>query len=514
LQQKACFTPAPDNSIERDYRETLAAWRQIECGNPAAVPEYREGLAKLLMAANRSGCLNPRGCLTITTAQGPLTISVCHHGFAWRPADFTRVIPASEFQRGELEHHYYVPGLGVSLVAVRQTCSEETYFRERQPFAVTAVLRPAEGGAVLDFYNPLVVGTVPVGPCAVPLDRDLSAPFLYLQAEAPKKYIEGFLDPGEIGVKPKLILMEPYQPGKIPVVFIHGLGSDPLTFADAINRLRIHSDIYGRFQFWFFRYPTGGDLLQSAAALREKLLIARDTFDPQHCDPALEQMVLVGHSLGGLVAQLQVSYSYDLLWQEAAKRPLEAVRAPPKVLNLLRASFYFDPSPLVKRVVFMATPHHGSSMARRVVGRAASKFVNYSPEEDSQYRQLMDCNHDVFREELWKKKPTAIELLEPNNPLLAAMTRMPIGRCVRWHSIIGDCLCTLDGDGSDGVVPVESARLRGASSEKYVFAKHVQVNKVDEAVDELARILREHAMSAAAAQDQTMTMIQPKDGHL
>ncbi len=463
------------------------------------------------MRANRAGRLDPRGRLTVLTGRGPEVISICHHGFAWRPADFSRVLPASQFRGGDLEHHYYTPGLGVSLVAVRESCSEESCYRQRQAFPVTAVLRPADDGAVLEFYNPLVFGAIPVGPAAMPLDRDLSASFVFLKAEAPKTYIEGFLDPGEMAAKPKLIFLEPYQPGKIPVVFIHGLGSDSLTWADAVNRLRAESDIYGRFQFWFFRYPTGGDLLESAAALREKLLIARDTFDPEHRDPALQQIVLVGHSLGGLVAQLQVSYSYDILWQQAARRPLAAVRAPPKVLDQLRADFYFDPSPLVKRVVFMATPHHGSSMAVRVVGHAASGLVKYSEEEEAEYRQLMDCNRDVFREELWDKKPTSIELLKPENPLLAAMARMPISRCVRWHSIIGDRRFTLDGEGSDGIVPVPSARLAGSCSERFVFAKHTRVNKVDEAVDELARILREHAMTAAVPHEPTITI--KKHGH-
>ncbi len=342
-QQTVCFPPTPatvlepeairsptedeQRGMELDYRAAVAAWRQIECGNTSAVADYRKSLARLLVKANRAGCLDPRGRLTVMSAQGLTVIPICHHGFAWKPTEFSRVLPANDFRGGGLEHHYYTSGLGVSLVAVRESCGEEEYFRQRQAFPITAVLRPADQGAVLEFYNPLVFGAIPVGPGAMPLDRDLSASFVFLKAEAPKTYIEGFLDPGEIAAKPKLILLEPYQPGKMPVVFIHGLGSDSLTWADAVNRLRAQSDIYGRFQFWFFRYPTGGDLLQSSAALREKLLIARDTFDPEHRDPALEQIVLVGHSLGGLVAQLQVSYSYDILWQKAARRPLEAVRA-------------------------------------------------------------------------------------------------------------------------------------------------------------------------------------------
>jgi pimeloyl-ACP methyl ester carboxylesterase len=492
--------------MEADYRATLAAWQQLHCGNRAALVDYRERLSRLLMLANRSGCLDPRGQLTVKTGQGVLIVPIAYYGFAWTRGDFSQVLLASDFH-GELEHHYYTAGLGVSLVAVRQSCGDDTYFGTRQSFPVTAVLRSTDSGAVLQFYNPLEIDSVPAGQLACRLDRDLSASLIYQKKETPRRFVEGFLDPGEIGVKPKLLLMEPYQRGKIPVVFIHGLGSEPLTWADAVNHLRAQRDIYERFQFWFFRYPTGGDLLQSAAALREKLLTARDTFDPQQCDPALEQMVLVGHSLGGLVAQLQVSYSYDILWQHAARQPMEAVRAPTQMLAQLRSSFYFDPSPLVKRVVFVATPHHGSGMARRLVGRAASKLVHYSPGEEDDYRRLMDCNRDVFREFLWEKKPTALDLLEPDNPFLNALAQMPISHCVRYHSIIGDPIITLDGQGSDGVVPVSSARLPGSCSERFVCARHSRVNKADECVDELARILREHAMASHFASGESRTIV-------
>ena len=259
---------------------------------------------------------------------------------------------------------------------------------------MTAILRQSQDHEVLEFHNPLAFDSLPVGAATWPLDRNLTASIVCMKQEAPRRYIEGFFDPGDTDMKPKLVLMEPYQPGKIPVIFVHGLGSSPQTWDDAVNRLRVQGDIYRQFQFWYFQYPTGGDLLQSAASLREKLLTARETFDPLQRDAALEQMVLVGHSLGGLVVQLQVSYSYDIFWQHAARQPLEAIRAAADVKEQLRASFYFDPSPLVKRVVFMATPHQGSSMARRLVGRAFSKLVHYSAEEEAEYRRLMDENSE------------------------------------------------------------------------------------------------------------------------
>jgi pimeloyl-ACP methyl ester carboxylesterase len=499
-------TENQSRDMDLDYQAAMAAWGRLECGDLAALPVYRKNLNCVISQAIRYGRLDPRGRLSIHTAQGIQVIPISYLGFAWKSGDLSEVLLAANFNKqGDFSHHYYTPGIGISLVGVRVAVCDEMFFREKQSFPVTAVLRLSSGQPVLDFYNPLVYSAISVGPGALPLDRDLTASLAYLKEETPRRYLEAFLDPGESDVKPKLVMMEPCQRGKIPVVFIHGLGSDPLTWADATNRLRSQADIYRQFQFWYFRYPTGGDLLQSAAALREKLVIARETFDPLHQDPALEQMVLVGHSLGGLVAQLQVSHSYDLLWQKVARQPLEAVRASPETLEQLRTSFYFDPSPLVKRVVFMATPHHGSSMARRGIGRAAAKLVRFSGEEEAVYRQLMDANRDIFREYLWEKKPTAIDMLEPDNPLLDAMARMPISRCVCWHSIIGERIPSLDGDWTDGVVPVPSARLAGACSERYVSARHSKVNKIDESLDELQRILRLHAAAASASIGRQVT---------
>lgn len=483
--------------VDLYYQAAVLAWPQLEYGDQVAFQTYQESLARLLTAASRYGRLDPRGRLTIASARGRQIVPITYYGFAWKPSDFCQLLPAADFERNDLRHYYHTPGIGMSLVGVRQAACDEEFFRSRQTFPVTAVLRPTPSGTVLEFYNPLTFDSISVGPDRLRLDRDLTAPLVYLKKTTPTKYLQGFLDPGETDVKPKLVMMEPYQPGKIPVVFIHGLGSDPLTWTDATNSLRAQGDIYRRCQFWYFRYPTGGDLMESAAALRDKLLLARETCDPQHRDPALAQMVLVGHSLGGLIAQLQVTYSYNILWRHAAKQPLAAVRTTPQIREELQRKLFFDPSPLVKRVVFVATPHHGSSMALRLVGRTASKFVRYSADEEASYRQLMDCNRDIFYEYLWREKPTAIDLLEPDNPLLAALAQMPFGRCVRLHSIIGTGFTTLRGESSDGVVPESSAHQPGACSERFVAARHEQVNKVDGSVEELQRILREHALASS-----------------
>jgi pimeloyl-ACP methyl ester carboxylesterase len=272
-------------------------------------------------------------------------------------------------------------------------------------------------------------------------------------------------------------------------VFIHGLLSDPATWLDAVNELRAHPDLYRQYQFWYFRYPTGGAVLESAAALREQLHLAQQTFNPWRQDEAMARMVLMGHSMGGLIARLQVTHSYDILWRHAARQPLEAVRTTPAMRARLARDFFFDPSPLVDRVVFIGTPHRGANAARRLAGRLASSLARPFGVDQLQYRQLMAQNRDIFHEHLWKGPPTSIDLLEPDSPLLQALTHMPPRRGVRFHSIIGTGGLALIGEPGDGVVPVSSARYPGASSELFVSARHTQLHHAAATTAELKRIL-------------------------
>ena len=279
-------------AIDRDYQTVCAAWQELENGNTAALPAYQKSLARMLAEASRCGRLDPRGRLTIETTQGCRAIPISYCGFAWRPDEFCQVLPASNFDRREFEHDYRTRGVGVSLVAVRQCGAEEMFFRERQSFPVTAVLRTSQDRDVLEFYNPLQFDSIPVGPGALRLDRDLTASLVYLKQQTPRRYVEGFLDPGrerrEAEARHDGALSARQDPrGVHPRA---GFRSDDL--GQAVNQLRAQSDVYQHYQFWYFRYPTGGDLIQSAAALRERLLIARETCDPQHGDPVLARMVL------------------------------------------------------------------------------------------------------------------------------------------------------------------------------------------------------------------------------
>lgn len=474
-----------------------------DAGEPQSGQVYRQALAGLIDAGQRYGRLDPRRQLIVVDG-GTRVIPIRYLGFAWRPDDFSRLASAEGQTTRDIAHHYATPGVGLPLVGERiAACSQETFFRPWQPFAVTAVLRPvgdpsaatAPGDYVLEFYNPLVFDAVVGNGVSCPLARDLTAPLATIVNEAPRQYLRGFTAPSDTSVQPQLVLVEPYQRGKIPVVFIHGLYSDPITWVDMANELRAQRDLYDQYQFWTFRYPTGSDVLASAAALRHQLQLVRETFDCRRDDPAMDDMVLVGHSLGGLLSKMQVTTSYDLLWREVAWGPFDALRAPPDVQLKLAQGFFFEPVPTVKRVIFIGTPHGGSGMARRLAGRIGSALVNVGAEQNAEFHQLLDDNPDLFKPYLRRERPTSVALLDPDSPLLAGLARMPVNRATHLHSIVGTGGNNLLGESGDGLVSVSSAQHYGDSA-LFVPAKHEKLHRHPASINEVARILRLHASAA------------------
>ncbi len=487
-------------AVDRYFQAAALAAEGISptgAGDPVAARSesiYRQALWCLIDAGQRFGRLDPRGQLTVLDG-GQRVVPLRYFGFAWKPHEFSRLSAADVSSQGIAQRHVR-PGLGIPLIGERVSGCEEVFSAPWQPFAVTAVLKPVTdgstaGGYALELYNPLLFDCVAWRGGARPLSADITAPIAAFVHDSPRQYFRGFTAPSDVSVRPKLTMLEPYQPGKIPVVFIHGLYSDPITWADMINGLLAQRDLYEQYQFWTYRYPTGGDVLSSTSALRNDLRLARATFDPERSDRAMDAMVLVGHSLGGLVAKMQVTTSYDLLWREAAVQPFDALRAPPELEAQLARGFFFDPVAEVKRVVFIGTPHRGSGMARRAAGRIGNMLIRFDTAEDKQYQMLLEQNRDVFKPFLQRRRPTTIALLEPENPFLAALDRLPINCQTRLHSIIGTGGLNPTEAPGDGVVPVCSAEHAGDSALE-VPARHEWLHRHPSAIAEVSRILRLH----------------------
>jgi pimeloyl-ACP methyl ester carboxylesterase len=517
--------------VEHYYRTAILSWPAVEqmAGSHVVSSQqaqawafYHAALTRLLVVAQRYGRWDPRHGLTVASSSGLHHLSASYQGFPWKPGDFNQLVPVGEdnshkVKASHLTHYYRTEGLGVTLVVHRQPSTSERFLPHDIPFAATVVLRPRghdgsaaselndsqccptdcpEGLFGLVFYNPLRFSSLAMGDRPTQLALDLSAPMSHPPKDSSRDWLRNFLQPGATANNDGLFMIEPYQRGKIPLVFVHGLLSEPSTWANIANEIRARQNLIGRYQIWAFRYDTGEPFLKSAAVLRRHLQEMRMSVDPERNDPALSRIVLIGHSMGGLVAKLQVTCSGDLLWQSAASRPFGQVIAAEEQRRELAEAFFFNPSLDVARVLFIGTPHRGSILARRLVGRLGSALVRPPRSKTEQHDQLIRNNPGVFRNEIIRRIPTSVDLLEPSSSILNATDRLPYRPGIVLHSIVGIGRQSLMGSYSDGVVSLDSARLGGVQSEKAVRTTHEKLHRAPDSVDEVLRILNLHSGSS------------------
>ena len=491
--------------VDQYFLAAKTAWLHLECDlAQGLLPEsrvsaiYQSALTKLISAGQSFCRFDPRQGLCVQNGLHQDTIPTQFYGFPWQAEDFEALVPVGNYATKELRNFHRQSGLGVAAVALRYRKPHERFRHHRQQFAATVALRrsPETQSFVLALYDPLRVAATRVRGAEIQLARDISAPIVFAIQDVREEYITGFLQPGSTMSDVGLFMTEPYQPGKIPVVFVHGLLSDPLTWVHLANEMRADPVLRQKYQIWGFEYPTGDPFLKSAAVLRNQLAELRGTLDPAHVDPAMSNMVLVGHSMGGLVAKLQVSHSGNDLWAAVANKPFPEVVLNPWVREQLAVAFFFEPTPDVSRVVFIGTPHRGSAWAQRIVGRLGATLVREPAEKRQAHLQVIHDNPGVFSKEFSRRIPKSIDMLRYNSPLLQAVSCLRISPGVQLHSIIGRGYCSSQGD-SDGVVPVSSARHPGTVTEKQVNAWHGQIHKTPEGTEELFCILRTHLAQAS-----------------
>ena len=94
-----------------------------------------------------------------------------------------------------------------------------------------------------------------------------------------------------------------YEAGKVPVVFIHGLLGVPGQWSVMLDRLSREPAIRARYQFLTFRYDSLRSIAESGTLLAQALDQASRRFDPEGRDHCFDRVVVVGHSMGGLVAK-------------------------------------------------------------------------------------------------------------------------------------------------------------------------------------------------------------------
>jgi pimeloyl-ACP methyl ester carboxylesterase len=280
--------------------------------------------------------------------------------------------------------------------------------------------------------------------------------------------------------KTGLYFLQPYDPDRIPLVFVHGLISTPFDWAQTINGLQADPEIRKHYQFWVFAYPTGNPVLYSALRLREELAKV-DKLYPNH-----KGYVLVGHSMGGLLSQAQVTTVTRADWEKTLGPVGMELFATLKPADLVARATIFKANPRIKRVVFICTPHRGSKMASGPIGSLAISLISLPV--DLTTRVKSEIPEETLRKINNGRFPNSVSDLAPNEPYLQVLNKESIQ--ARYNSIIGNrgrpgALA----DSSDGVVPYWSSHLDGAQSECIVPGPHGSC-QLPQTIAELDRILR------------------------
>jgi pimeloyl-ACP methyl ester carboxylesterase len=450
--------------------------------------------------------------VSIDTLCGSVRLAYGHNDLAWgsNARGFDGALPTYEFAVRGLKDHLRTSGLGVPLVLTRRVPPQEEWTAQdhflprsdnedfRQVFPATLIMRfsgpvgadpfgDSEIVANLEVYDPTQHQSIEIDGHHVGLETDTTTPLAYALESAPlPKPIRGLLDADAWAKRRGLYMMMPYQPGKIPVVFVHGLASSPLTWLPMINNLLGDEKVRARYQIWYFLYPTGNPIVYNASAMRQSLVEARQHFNPDGTDPAFDRMVLVGHSMGGLLSRLNISSSGDRLWEAMFETPLKNAQIDDASRTLLEKMMYFEPLPFVDRVIFMAVPHRGSKLAQLGIVKMFGGMLKFPADLVG----AMASGHLLRpRRELGGG---SLKALDPDNPLLHALDNVPLNPQVRLHSIIADHDAPGNTHGSDLIVPYESSHLPQAESELIIHGTHACTAE-PLAIREVRRILLQHA---------------------
>jgi len=410
-------------------------------------------------------------------------------------------------QRG-LHHEYKVAGRGTPLVVYtknpRSTEKEKHYPTTGITLGITAVKerRPGQVPAlrIYDTYDPVVVRS---SRSSHPIAANYTAVLAVLHAHAHKvaSSVGSFLRPDNPRFATGIYLIHPYNPKKIPILFVHGLISSPISWQNLINDLSSDPAILEHYQPWFFLYPSGQPVLESAQQLREDLAATQKLFDPSGTEVPSHHVVIVAHSMGGILVHTLVSDSGDGLWDAFANRPFKSLTLSPELKKTSLGYFFFRHDPSIDRIIFLAVPHHGSRLAAGIVGSVGNRIIRHAKTPAGALRRLARQYPGILRPYIAgvnrRGGPTSLFSLAPN-PILNSVAELPIR--VPFHSIMGDRGLGGGTESSDGVVPYSSSHLAGAESELIVPAGHT-VFSSDVTVNEIKRILHENVGRSAATAD-------------
>jgi pimeloyl-ACP methyl ester carboxylesterase len=438
---------------------------------------------------------------------GALDVDFDEAQLTWGSRRLVSLVPVADLEVRGMWARYRWPGIGAPLAASTEPLDQERGFDDFvEPWVkvpTTAVLRidrPRQAlseprvHATLLLDDTISPTTIEIDGRKVPLEIESTAALAYTLAEAPvwQQEIAGFLQrTGVLNPKTQLAALSPYKPGRIPVVLVHGTASSSGRWAQMLNELGNDPRIHDHYQFWLFTYDTGNPILYSAMRLRDSLRDAYARMREHGPDPALDRMVVIGHSQGGLLAKLTAVDSGRLFWENFAGIPPEKLVMPGRSRRLLEGMRLVKPVPFVKRVIFIATPQRGSYIAGNIISHWVARFITLPLDVVGIGTDLVTLNKDALALATIGQPPTSVENMTPGSQFIRTLASLPVVPGVATNSIIAVRGEGAFEDGDDGVVEYKSAHLDDTESEFVVRSAH-SCQSDPHTIEEVRRILLAH----------------------
>lgn len=430
---------------------------------------------------------------------------------------FEEFVLASEFQAIK-SHHQEVAhsGLGVSLVAIRPNTGkgQDNYYPPEGIFrSVTVSLKQLKFTKELQIQLTLQghlmqeAAELKFASGSYPLLYEAASSYLWLMQQAKLADLElpGLFNAELADNKLGIYSVTPLQTNKQPLLMIHGLNSSPLIWYELTMAVLQDEELKQRYQIWHAFYPSGPPPFYNSMRLRKKLDELQAMLKARGGSNQLDEIVVVGHSMGGVISKTMVQTTDYLLWDLSFTERPEQLGYAKQELDNIKDIFIFDARPYIDKVVFIDTPHGGSETSESVVAKVASWFINL-PKNFTLLMSNFILKLGADKITLPMREylndgggPHSVQVLSPRHPLLQGLNKLEYQRPV--YSIVGSNgpLSCQDEKScsqiSDGVVPFFSAHQSKAVQEIIVPSNHNSYQSPP-ALEFLLQVLRQPAGEA------------------
>jgi pimeloyl-ACP methyl ester carboxylesterase len=474
------YLAAAETSLTLSTDRTSSAQTRTE-----AITLYNRAVAGCVISLKKlSKCLPSSQKITLKSAGKTYQI----RNLTW--GDVDRFIDSEEIPWKQMKHAVRRYGMGGTLVALQNNpataCPNRPLTGFAQPLTAIASFEKTTTGATavsLSLLDPRKKDFVMLHKERFPLSGDFTAPLAYFPKNDGVLFgLLSMIQSDRVAQRQGIYFCEPYNPEKIPLLLVHGLASAPAAWLEFANHLNESPEFRRRYQLWVYLYPSGGPIVINALRLRTAIADIATRYPLHH------KIILMGHSMGGILSRLQVTNASNTLWKALFGAQADAMQQQFPDDSLLKRALFFQSSPYISRVIFIATPHRGSVLATLRLASIPSRLIRMPRNLLKKFdNQLQSALHLISPSQ--KYLPTGISGLSPKSPLLQAMNKTTPS--VPCHSIIGNRGLDIipRAESSDGIVPYWSSHLDAAQSELIVPTGHDAFNS-PASVTEVLRILQ------------------------